>query len=129
VDKVEWEASNIWCSEKGGLKPLWQMFCHESGQEILGRKAFEDSMIKFPGQTVVDITTEAENTQGKFIARWTKCFDEERYYRFNVQQGLQSIRLDEYKKKGAIEAAKEGYLTHMAQKFRVRDSILNLKPK
>jgi hypothetical protein len=46
-----------------------------------------------------------------------------------VEQGLQNIRLDEYNKKGAMEAATEGYITHTAQYFRVRDCIENMKLK
>lgn len=86
-------------------------------------------MIKFLGQTVVEIATETENTERKFIARWAGHFDEKRYFRFNVDQGLQNIGLDEYKKKFAMEAATEEYLTHMAQRFRVRDCIQNLRLK
>ena len=78
---------------------------------------------------MVQIATETENTERKFIARWAKQFDEKRYFRFNVEQGLQEIGLKEYKKKGAMEAATEGYLTHTAQKFRVRDCILNMRLK
>jgi hypothetical protein len=44
-------------------------------------------------------------------------------------KGYKAIGLDEYKKKGAIEAATEGYLTHMAQKSRVRDCIKNMRLK
>lgn len=35
----------------------------------------------------------------------------------------QNIGLDEHRNKGAMEAATEEYLTHMARKFRVRDCI------
>ncbi|KAF2190064.1 FabD/lysophospholipase-like protein [Zopfia rhizophila CBS 207.26] len=128
VDEVEGEASNIWCSETGDLKPLVKCFV-SIGTGNPGKKAFEDSMIRFLSQTVVEIATETENTEKKFIARWAKHFDEKRYFRFNVDQGLQNIGLNEYKKKGAMEAATEGYLTHMAQKFRVGDCIQNLKLK
>jgi hypothetical protein len=125
---VEGEASNIWCSETGDLKPLVKCFI-SIGTGNPGKKPFEDSMIKFLRQTVVQIATEAENTEKRFIARWAKHFDEKRYFRFNVEQGLQEIGLDEYKKKGVIEAATGSYLNHMAQKFRVRDCIQNLKLK
>ncbi|OQD80677.1 hypothetical protein PENANT_c033G02204, partial [Penicillium antarcticum] len=128
VDEVEGEASNIWCPETGELKP--QVKCFISiGTGNPGKKPFEDNIFKFLGKTVVQIATETENTERRFIARWAKHFDEKRYFRLNVEQGLQEIGLDEYRKKGAIEAATEGYLTHMAQKFRVRDCIENLKLK
>ena len=128
MDEVEGEASNIWCSETGDLKPLVKCFI-SIGTGNPGKKAFEDNMIKFLGQTMVNIAIETENTEKKFIARWAKHFDEKRYYRFNVDQGLQNIGLHEYKKNGAMHAATEGYLTHMAQKFRVRDCIHNLRLK
>lgn len=128
VDEVEGEASNIWCWETGNLKPLVKCFI-SIGTGNPGKKAFEDSMIKFLGQTVVEIATETENTERRFVARWARHFDEKRYFRLNVDQGLQNIGLDEYRKKGAMEAATEGYLTHVAQMFRVRDCIQNLRLK
>lgn len=128
VDEVEGEASNIWCSETGELKPLVKLFI-SIGTGQPAKKAFEDSIFKFLGQTVVQIATETDNTERKFIARWAKHFDEKRYFRFNVNQGLQNIGLDEYKKKGAMEAATTGYLTHGEQKFQLRDCIRNLRLK
>ena len=128
VDEVEGEASNIWCPETGDLKPLVKCFI-SIGTGNPGKKPFEDSILKLLGKTVVEIATETESTEKKFIARWAKHFDEKRYFRFNVEQGLQEIGLEEYKKKGAMEAATEGYLTHIAQKFRVRDCIRNMRLK
>ena len=128
MDEVEGEASNIWCLETGDLKRLVKCFV-SVGTGNPGKKPFENSMIKFLGETVVQIATETTNTEKKFIARWAKHFDEKRYFRFDVDQGLQDIGLDEYKKKGAIEGATEGYLIHTAQKFRVRDCIQNLRLK
>jgi hypothetical protein len=128
VDEVEGEASNIWCPETGDLKPLIKCFI-SIGTGNPGKKPFEDSLFNFLRQAVVQIATETENTEKKFIARYAKHFDEKRYFRFNVEQGLQEIGLEEYKKKGMIEAATESYLTHITQKFRVRDCIQSMKLK
>lgn len=128
VDEVEGEAANIWCSESGDLKPLVKCFL-SIGTGNPGIKAFEESMFKFLGQTVVGIATETEETEKMFIAKWRKHFDENRYFRFNVDQGLQVIGLDEYKKQGAMEAATDRYLINQAQKNRVRDCIQNLRLK
>jgi hypothetical protein len=128
VDEVEGEASSIWCPDSGDLKPLVKCFI-SIGTGSPDKKAFEDTMIKFLSKTVVQIATETENTEKRFIARWAKHFNENRYFRFNVEQGMQYIGLDEYKKKGAMEAATESYITHTAQKFRVRDCIENMKLK
>jgi hypothetical protein len=125
---VEGEASNIWCPETGDLKPLVKCFI-SIGTGNPGKDAFEDSIFKFLGQTVVQIATETENTERKFIARWARHFDEKRYFRFNVEQGLQNIGLDEFRKKGEMEAVTHSYLTNTAQKFRVRDCIQNLRLK
>lgn len=128
VDEVESEASNIWCHETGDLMELVKCFI-SIGTGNPGKKPFEKSMMKFLGQTVVHIATETENTEKRFIGRWARHFDKKRYFRFNVEQGLQEIGMEEYNKKGAIAAATESYLTHMEQKFRVRDCIRNMRLK
>ncbi|GFF73934.1 hypothetical protein IFM53868_01196 [Aspergillus udagawae] len=128
VDEVEGEASNIWVSDEKGLKELVKCFI-SIGTGNPGKKPFEDGMIKFLSKTVVQIATETEATEKRFIERWAKHFDKNRYFRFNVDQGLQDIGLDEFNKKGPIKAATEGYLTHVAQRHRVRDCIQNLRLK
>lgn len=128
MDEVEGEALNIWCSETGDLKPLVKCFI-SIGTGHPGTRAIEDNMIKFLSKTLVGITTETEKTADRFIARWRQHFDERRYFRFNVQQGLQDVGLAEYQEQGTIEAATYEYLRHQEQKFRVRDCVSNLKQK
>ncbi|KAK0508575.1 hypothetical protein JMJ35_008851 [Cladonia borealis] len=128
VDEVEGEASNIWCSETGDLKPLVKCFI-SIGTGNPGTKAVEDKMLRFLSKTLVDIVTETENTERRFIAKWRQHYDEKRYFRFNIEQGLQRVRLAEYQEEGSIEAATENYLNHQGQKFRVRDCVLNLREK
>jgi hypothetical protein len=128
VEEVEREATNIWCSETDDLKPLVKCFI-SIGTGNPGKKAMEDNMLKFLSKTSVSIATEAENTERKFTARWRQHFDENRYFRFNVEQGLQNVDLDEYKKQGAIRSATEEYLHHAQQKVRLRDCVLNLRQK
>ena len=128
VWEVEGEAADIWCSDSGDLKPLVKCFV-SIGTGNPGIEAFEEGIFKFLGQTVVDIATDTEETERKFIAQWRKHFDENRYFRFNVDQGLQSIGFDEYKQQGAIEAATERYLDNQSQRNRVRDCMKNLELK
>jgi predicted acylesterase/phospholipase RssA len=90
VDEVEEEASNIWCSESRALQPLVKCFI-SIGTGHPGKKAIEDNMLKFLSKTLVGIATETENTERKFIARWAQHFDTKRYFRFNVEQGLQDV--------------------------------------
>ena len=128
VDEVEGEASNIWCTDTGNLKPLVKCFI-SIGTGNPGKKAFKRSIISFLAETLVEIATETENTERKFMARWAGHFDENRYFRFNVDQGLQDVGLDEYEKLGPLEAATSGYISHPALKFRVRDCVQNLRLK
>ena len=128
VDEVEGEASNIWCSETGELKPLVKCFI-SIGTGNPGTKAIEDNLLKFLSTTLVDIVTDTENTEKRFIGKWRQHFNEKRYFRLNVEQGLQGVGLAEYKEQGAIEAATENYLSHQAQKFCLRDCVLNLRQK
>jgi predicted acylesterase/phospholipase RssA len=128
VDEVEGEAANIWSSGKGDLKPLVKCFV-SIGTGSPGKKAIEDDMLKFLSKTLVGIATETEEKERKFIARWAKHYDEKRYFRFNVDQGLQEVGLAEYTEQGRIEAATDEYLRYQAQKFRVRDCVQNLQQK
>ena len=127
---MEGEASNIWCPETADLKPLVKCFI-SIGTGVPDSKPFETSALGFLKNTVVSIATETEVTARRFMNRWAKHLDDKRYFRFNVQQGLQNIGLDEFKeeKQGIMEAATEVYLKDQEQKFRLRDCIQNLKLK
>lgn len=127
-EQVEEEAADIWCADTADLKPLVKCFI-SIGTGKQATEAMEKNLFKFLGKTVVSIATETENTEKAFIARWRKHFDEDRYFRFNVEQGLQGIGLAEYQQAGAIESATLSYLTNIQQRFRVRDCVENLKKK
>jgi predicted acylesterase/phospholipase RssA len=128
VDEMEGEAANIWSSGTGDLKPLVKCFV-SIGTGTPSKKAIEDGIVKFLSKTLTGIATETEETERKFIARWAQHYDEKRYFRFNVDQGLQDVGLAEYKEQGRMEAATAEYLRHQAQKFRVRDCVKNLQLK
>ncbi|KAJ5993903.1 FabD/lysophospholipase-like protein [Penicillium sp. IBT 35674x] len=128
VDEVEGEASNIWCEQTGDLKPLVKCFI-SIGTGNPGKKAMEDNLLKFVSKTLPALTTQTEQTEKRFIAKWRQHYDSKRYFRFNVDQGLQDVGLAEYKDQGLIETATEGYLDHQAVEFRVRDCVENLKSK
>lgn len=128
VDEVEGEASNIWCPETGDLKPLVKCFI-SIGTGNPGKKALEDNLLKFMSKTLPELATETEQTEKNFIARWRQHYDSKRYYRFNVEQGLQNVGLAEFQEQGLIEAATEEYLDHQAVTFQVRDCIQNLESK
>jgi len=128
VDEVEGEAANIWSPGRGDLKPLVKCFV-SIGTGNPGKKALEDSMLGFLSKSLPGLATETEETERKFIARWAKHYDEKRFFRFNVDQGLQNVGLAEHKEQGRMEAATDEYLSHQDRKFRVRDCVLNLEQK
>ncbi|KAH6721995.1 phospholipase, patatin family protein [Leptodontidium sp. MPI-SDFR-AT-0119] len=72
VDEVEGEAPLVKCF----------ILIRTSNLSI---KAFEESFIKFLSQTVISITTEIEETKKRFIAKWRKYYNENRYFRFNYK--------------------------------------------
>lgn len=128
VEEVRGEAANIWCSETGEMKPLLKCFI-SIGTGNPGKKVIDSNMLKSLSKTLAGIATETENTESKFIARWAQDFDQKRYFRFNVDQGLQEVGLAEYRQLGTIESATDEYLKHQAQKSMVRDCVLNLEQK
>jgi len=128
VDEIEGEASDIWCPRTAKLQPLVKCFL-SIGTGNPGKKAIEDGAIKFLKETLVRMTTETERTAEKFIGRWRDQHEHNRYFRFNVEQGLHDVGLEEYKAQGTIEAATEQYLKHQAQKLGIRRCVENLKMK
>ncbi|KJZ71347.1 hypothetical protein HIM_09283 [Hirsutella minnesotensis 3608] len=110
VDQVEEEAADIWCPKTGELKPL-------------------DNILKFLSKTLVQITTETEETAKKSIGRWRQHYDSKRYFRFNVEQGLQDVGLAEFKEQGTIMAATDQYLDEQTRVSQVRDCVENVKQK
>ena len=128
MDEVEGEASNLWCPETGDLKPLVKCFV-SIGTGNPGKKAIESNVLKLLSKTLVAIATETEKTADRFVARWRQHYDESRYFRFNVHQGLQEVGLEEYQEQGIIEAATDDYLEQQEQKFQFRNCIRKLKEK
>ena len=128
VNQVEGEATDIWCSDTGDLKPLVQCFV-SIGTGNLGKKAIDDKILKFLSKTLVSITTETNETAKEFMGRWREHYDLKRYFRFNVEHGLQDVGLAEYQEQGTIETATDMYLDDQAQKFRIRDCVENMKQK
>lgn len=128
VEEVEAEASDIWCADTGQVQPLVKCFV-SIGTGNPGKKAVEDNLLKFLSKTLVQITTETEETAKRFVARWRQHYDQHRYFRLNVEQGLQDVGLAEYKEQGRIETATHQYLDDQPQIFRVRNCVGNLKLK
>lgn len=128
IHEVWNEALNVWSPDLGDLKPLVKCIV-SVGTGDPGVQPINDSAMQFFSKTMVEIATETEKTAETFISHSRGLYGQGRYFRFNVQQGLQGVGLAEYKKQGDIEAATDRYLTSLDQKFRVRDCTLTLKQK
>ena len=128
IGEVWNEAINIWSAELGELKPLIKCVL-SVGTGDPGLTPINDGAMKFFTGTLVDIATETEKTAESFISNNRNLYDQRRYFRFNVKQGLQDVGLSEYEKEGIIWAATDHYLTSLEHKFRVRDCTLALKQK
>ncbi|KAM5476807.1 hypothetical protein MauCBS54593_000077 [Microsporum audouinii] len=125
VNEVEAEAINLWRSETADIKPEVKCFI-SIGTGNPGVKPFENNAYGFLRKTLVQIATETENTERKFIDRWRMQYDSKRYFRFNVEQGLQDIGIDEYDRQGHIMSATDSYLTHWGGNSQIRDCVQNL---
>lgn len=125
--RVEREASNIWCNMTRDLKPLVKCFV-SIGTGKPGVEPLKDSY-KFLTETLVQIVTETEETAENFAASWASQLDRRQYFRFNVEQGLQGIGLEEYNKKREINSATQSYLNDPQQKLNLRYCTQNLSLK
>ena len=125
---MEDEAARIWCPDTAELKPLVKCFV-SIGTGNPGKAPIEEKVWNFLSKTLVDLVTETEKTANEFASRWKGHLPAKRYFRFNVQHGLQDIGLAEYQKEGTMEAATVEYLEEAEQYFRVQDCARNLKQK
>lgn len=79
------------------------------GTGVPSLKAFGDSVLEV-GKTLLKISTETEGTAESFVQEHSDMDDENRYFRFNVLNGLGDIGLEEYKRMGDIAAATRQYI-------------------
>jgi hypothetical protein len=79
-------------------------------------------------ETLKTIATQTENTERVFAQRHRDLLDrDQRYYRFNVEQGLQKVGLEEYERQGEIIDATAKYLNdHQLVRKQFRDCAINL---
>lgn len=128
AEEVEEEAADIWCSESRDVMSLVKCFV-SIGTGNPGKKAVEDNLLNFLAKTLVNMVTETERTEQRVTARWARLFAAKRFFRLNVEQGLQNIGLAEYKAQGKIEEAMGEYLEHTQQEARVKDCVVNLRQR
>jgi predicted acylesterase/phospholipase RssA len=104
VEEVLEEAKSIWPDA------VFRIQCIVSiGTGVPDLKDFGDNL-KEVVETLKAISTETEETEKRFFRNYKDHSIGDRYFRFNVQQGLGSVGLDEHEKVDRIEAATERYL-------------------
>ncbi|OQD93316.1 hypothetical protein PENSOL_c033G04096 [Penicillium solitum] len=128
IEEVEEEAADIWCTMSRALKPLVKCLV-SVGTGDPAKLPMDDNVLKFLSKTLVRMATKPESTERRFMARWSNEAKGKRYFRFNVEQGLQQVHMTEFEKQSVIESATYAYLHHSSQKVRLRDCILNLSDK
>lgn len=104
VEVVLEEARAIWPDATPRIQCLVSI-----GTGVPGLRDFGDS-IKELVMTLKSIATGSEDTEKRFCKNHTQLGLGGRFFRFNVDQGLAEVRLDEYQKINIIEAATESYL-------------------
>lgn len=128
VEEVEEEACDIWCPSTRNLQDLVKCLL-SIGTGDAGKQALDDNIFKFVSKTLVRMATKPAGVERRFMARWRRECNEKRCFRFNVEGGLEDVRMTEYQKRSLIETATHDYLRHPTQKSLVGDCMVNLARK
>ncbi|KAH8892820.1 hypothetical protein GQ53DRAFT_860990 [Thozetella sp. PMI_491] len=100
------EAQDLWGADQLQAK----LTCLVSiGTGVPSLQPLRDDIIGI-GATLKVLVTETEKTAEQFRRDKCSLYDEGRYYRFNVDSGLETIGLHESKKKNEIAAATRRYI-------------------
>lgn len=104
------EIREIWKPRTDNVAGIVSCFisigCGEAGLQTIEKGAF-----KFLTKSLANIATETKKTAERFQKANGELFRNSRCMRFNVEQGLQSVGLEEYKEKNKIKNAAEEYIT------------------
>ncbi|KAK4233664.1 acyl transferase/acyl hydrolase/lysophospholipase, partial [Achaetomium macrosporum] len=103
------QAQDVWGDQlRGSLKCLVSI-----GTGLPALRPVRDDVLGI-WATLKDLATETEKTAQQFHRDKSHLDDEGRYYRFNVDRGLEEIGLEESKKKTEIAAATRRYVESQA---------------
>ena len=111
VRQLWYEASRIWGSRDKPLAP--QVRCIVSiGTGELDVKAFGTNMLQI-FETLKDLTTETRDTANAFLRELnishSELLEPMRYFRFNVERGLETVGLEDASKRGIISEMTRRY--------------------
>lgn len=129
--KVWEEAQTIWDDDRGQLDGI--LSCILSiGTGNQGKKELPEKLGRTIVDSVVSMATETEKTALNFGNSHRNLHPQsglQRYFRFNVEQGLQGVGLAEYKEEGTIEEATEQYMSDQQRQYSVRTCAKTLAEK
>ncbi|RDL41527.1 Uncharacterized protein BP5553_01506 [Venustampulla echinocandica] len=119
VDRVWNEAQALFGAEDGKIDNV--VGCILSiGTGDPGIHSFSKNAWKVLTETLRNLATETEATERRFSSTHSYLTaSTPRYFRFNVQQGLQSVGLAEYKEAGKIKTVTEEYMDHRNKELEV----------
>ena len=130
MTEVWLEAQNIWTPDQGNIEPMIKCIVSigtgNPGTSPVGKKPWP--IIR----TLREIATQTEGTERIFAMEHRDLLDKSnvRYFRFNVEQGLQNVGLEEFERHGDISAATAKYLNDDQRvKYQLRDCAENLSSK
>ncbi|KAI9652351.1 MAG: hypothetical protein M1829_001664 [Trizodia sp. TS-e1964] len=123
------ESQEVWCPDKNiELQRLLKCFV-SIGTGDPGVRPVDEGALKFFSDTLVGIATQSEETAMNFVQKHRGLYENKRYFRFNVQQGLQGVGLEEYKKEAMIDAATARYMDNQEIRSAADVCAANLKQK
>jgi hypothetical protein len=109
TEQLEDEANDILCSRKNDLTT--RVACLLSiGTGRMDLNSVSDRGIVRLVEALKKEATETERTHASVLRRWHTPGQESRYFRFNVEQGLNEVKLAEFNKRDAIQAGAFAYL-------------------
>lgn len=119
------QAQDVWGAEELSSK----LQCLVSiGTGVPSLKPIRDDVLGIAA-TLKELATETERTAQQFHRDKSSLDDEGRYYRFNVDRGLEEVGLEESKKKTEIAAATRNYVESQAVFKQMKACASNLAGK
>ena len=119
--QVKQEAMEIWCSE-GEESFASRVRCFISiGTGHPGLDSLGDTPTKLI-ESLTKLATKTEEIAETFGREWPSLYNK-RYFRFNVDHGMEKVGLEEYAQRPLIEAAADAYLNKLNQKNQVKACV------
>ena len=129
VNEVWTEAQDIFLSqERDDLDTHLKCFV-SIGTGNPGTSPVEDGALKIFYRTSKEIATETENTAESFKKSHRSLAFQKRYFRFNVEQRLQDVGLEEFERQKEIVSATSTYMEFQRMQSQRRDCAQAMKDK